>query len=68
MRAGLARSMTLGTRRRGGTEEGFWGVGGTLDDVFGCAEVFAEEFGLVFEERVFEVGGKKAVLNVNPGG
>ena len=49
-------------------EEDALALGGAVDDVFGCAQILANQLRLVLVERPLEMGGEEAVHDVHAGG
>ena len=65
---GVGEVHHLGNAAAGGSKEDALRFGGTVDDVFGRAEVFADQLGLVLIEGPLQVAGEEAVHDVHAGG
>jgi hypothetical protein len=65
---GVGQVHHLGDAAAGGSKEDALGFGGAVDDVFGRAEVLADQVGLVLVEGALQVGGEEAVHDVHAGG
>ena len=62
---GVGEVHHLGNAAAGGSKENALRFGGAVDDVFGRAEVLADQLGLVLVEGALEVRGEEAVHDVH---
>ena len=62
---GVGEVHHLGNAAAGGSEENALRFGGAVDDVFGRAEVFADQLGLVLVEGALQVAGEEAIHDVH---
>ena len=64
---GIGEIHHLGNATAGGSKENALRFSGTVDDVFGRAEILADQFGFMLVEGALEVRGEEAVHDVHAG-
>ena len=65
---GIGEVHHLGNAAAGGSEENALGFGRAVDDVFRCAEVFADQLRFVLVEGALKVAGEEAIHDVHARG